>query len=61
MFTSELTSVAIGQNGSQATVNGLMSVDYTPKKGNTTVPHREDRAVFELTKSNGNWVISDVR
>jgi serine/threonine-protein kinase len=55
-----IDNVAIGQNG-QATVNALMSVDYTPKKGNTPVPHREDRAVFELTKSNGNWVISDVR
>ena len=56
-----IDNVAIGQNGSQATVNGLMSVDYTPKKGNTTVPHREDPAAFELTKSNGNWVISDVQ
>jgi hypothetical protein len=56
-----IENVAIGQAGYQATVNALMSVDYTPKKGNTPVPHREDRAVFELTKSNGTWVISDVR
>jgi eukaryotic-like serine/threonine-protein kinase len=56
-----IETVAIGQNGSQAIVNALMSVDYTPKKGNTTVPHREDRAIFELTKSNGNWVLADVR
>ncbi|MGA8311177.1 MAG: hypothetical protein WB755_14180 [Terriglobales bacterium] len=55
-----IENMAIGQNG-QATVNALMSVDYTPKRGNTPVPHREDRAVFELTKSNGNWVISDVK
>ena len=59
----QLEKVDISQDGEKATLDAVLSQVYTPKgskKGNATIPH-QDRAVFELTKSNGNWIISDVR
>ena len=56
----QFEKVDISQDGEKATLNAVLSQDYTPKGSKKGNP-RQDRAVFELTKSNGNWVISDVR
>jgi serine/threonine protein kinase len=56
----QFEKVDISQDGEKATLDAVLSQDYTPKGSKKGNP-RQDRAVFELTKTNGNWVISDVR
>jgi serine/threonine protein kinase len=54
-----IDSVQISTDGATATITGQVSQEYTPKgaKANS----RSDRAVFHLAKSNGVWVITDIK
>jgi hypothetical protein len=55
-------TIDISGNGETATANAVLSQTVTVKAGGSEQgkAHR-DPAVFELTKSNGNWIISNVR
>ena len=56
----KIDSVNISEDFAKATVTGLFLQHYTPK-GKKTGPTIIDQSVIQLAKSNGNWVITDVR
>ena len=59
--TVQIESISISPNGETATANGVQSSTFIPK-GDTKQPKpQRDKAVFDLRKSNGTWVLSGVR
>jgi hypothetical protein len=51
--------VDLGIDGETAVVNADITQNYTPKGGKTRVS--KDHTVFHFAKSNGAWVIKDLR
>jgi ketosteroid isomerase-like protein len=54
-----IQSIEVANDGATALAKAQVSQDYTPKGAKTksvTSP-----AIFHLTKSNGDWLISDVQ
>jgi ketosteroid isomerase-like protein len=58
----EIRDIEFSGKGDTATVNTLMSQSarVSGGGGNQPPPHK-DQAVFELTKTNGSWIIRNVR
>ena len=58
----EIRSIDFSENGDTATANSVLSqaIKVNGGGGNQPAP-RKDPAVFELTKSNGKWIINNVR
>ena len=58
----EIRDIELSGTGDTATANTFMSQNATVSGGggNQPPPHK-DHAVFELTKTNGNWIIKNVR
>jgi ketosteroid isomerase-like protein len=58
----EIRDIEISETGDAATANTFMSqsAKVGGGGGNQPPPHK-DQAVFELTKTNGNWIIKNVR
>jgi eukaryotic-like serine/threonine-protein kinase len=54
-----IDSLEVTPDTEAATVNASLFLDYTPKKGKM-ISHR-DKAVFQMQKSNGVWLIKDVQ
>jgi serine/threonine protein kinase/ketosteroid isomerase-like protein len=54
-----IDSVQISTDGTTAVITGQVSQEYTPK--GAKVNSRKDRAVFHLAKSNGVWIITDIK
>jgi serine/threonine protein kinase len=54
-----IDSVQISTDGTTAVITGRVSQEYTPK--GAKMNSRNDRAVFRLAKSNGVWVITDIK
>ena len=58
----DLESIDISGKGKTGTVNVILSQAFTLKGGgNTQTKLHKDRAVFDLTKSNGTWTINNIR
>ncbi len=54
-----IDSVQISTDEATATITGQVFQEYTPK--GAKMNSRNDRAVFHLAKSNGVWVITDIK
>jgi ketosteroid isomerase-like protein len=54
----EILEVKIGVDGTSATVRAIVSQDYTPKEGKAK--NSKDQTVFNMVKSNGNWLIARI-
>ena len=54
-----IDSVQISTDDATATITGQVFQEYTPK--GAKMNSRNDRAVFHLAKSNGVWVITDIK
>ena len=54
-----IDSVQISTDGATAIITGQVFQEYTPK--GAKMNSRNDRAVFRLAKSNGVWVITDIK
>ena len=54
-----IDSVQISTDEATAIITGQVFQEYTPKGGKMN--SRNDRAVFHLAKSNGVWVITDIK
>jgi ketosteroid isomerase-like protein len=58
----DVRNIDLSGNGDTATANAVLTQAFTVKGGGGNQPKpRQDPAVFELTKANGNWVINNVR
>jgi serine/threonine protein kinase/uncharacterized protein YbaR (Trm112 family) len=55
----DIQSVDLEPDGATAVAKALVSLDYTPKGAKSN--SRTDTAIFRLAKSNGAWIITDVR
>jgi hypothetical protein len=58
-YDVQIQNIEIAPDSQKATVNALVSQVFTVK-GNKPQPIN-DKAVFELSKTNGLWIITDVR
>lgn len=54
-----IQSMKISDDAEQATVTASTITSYTPRGGK--MQRHPDRALFELLRQNGTWVIKDVR
>jgi hypothetical protein len=54
-----IESVDLDPDGATAVAKALVSLDYTPKGAKSN--SRTDTAIFRLARSNGAWIIMDVR
>jgi len=59
-FQVDISEVQVSASGDQATVNGSLTQSSTVKRGDKGKP-RKDPVAFDLTKSNGKWVVTGVR
>jgi eukaryotic-like serine/threonine-protein kinase len=59
-YQVDISEVQVSASGDQATVNGSLTQSSTVKRGDKGKP-RKDPVAFDLTKSNGKWVVTGVR
>ena len=57
----QVESINISPDGQTATASGVLSSTFIAKENANQPKPQRDRAVFDLKKSNGIWVISDMR
>ena len=59
-FQVDISDVQVSSSGDQATVNGSLTQTSTVKKGDKGKP-RKDPVAFDLARSNGKWVVTEVK
>jgi len=55
-----IADVKMGTDGTSATVLATQTQEYSPKGGGKTMTSK-DQAIFNLVKTNGTWVITQIR